>query len=383
MLQAGRAVSQKGAASRDGDHEESCRFFWPGPLTAAFHSYEDQSKLETKLEDVPRLIQKDLKPHEVLIKVVVAGSNLKDYKHPLAVYFNNRLNQGDDCSGKVAGIGSAVRGFAVGDRVAGFHVMDTPNGTYPEYTICPYQTVLPLSGSISDEEAATFPLAIFTAALPAPWDRSDARVGRSETPLVVNGAESAVGSFAIKLAKLNPLVGPIIATAGSSVEHVQSLRVDAIVNYRSETIAEDVKTAAGGLPINHFFDAANSAASIKYACDMLQPNTGRYTSTLPVAPHPYYDPAGMMEKELKAINIWVGDVHDGKKAGGSTFGAAMSKVIERALADGTLSGHPYQVAENGLEGIGAALVELRVREKGGNRKFVTRIADTPAQKSAI
>ncbi|KAI6901515.1 hypothetical protein KC318_g8960 [Hortaea werneckii] len=127
--------------------------------------YEDQSKLETKLEDVPRLIQKDLKPHEVLIKVVVAGSNLKDYKHPLAVYFNNRLNQGDDCSGKVAGIGSAVRGFAVGDRVAGFHVMDTPNGTYPEYTICPYQTVLPLSGSISDEEAATFPLAIFTAAV--------------------------------------------------------------------------------------------------------------------------------------------------------------------------------------------------------------------------
>ncbi|KAI7526747.1 hypothetical protein KC331_g16774 [Hortaea werneckii] len=358
--------------------------------------YEDQSKLETKLEDVSRLTQKDLQPHEVLIKVAVAGSNPKDYKHPLAVYFNNRLNKGDDCAGTVAGIGSAVQGFAVGDRVAGFHVMDTPNGTYAEYTICPYQTVMHLPDSISDEEAATLPLAIFTAAvglyrnlqLPAPWDRSDARAGRPKIPLVVNGAGSAVGSLAIKLAKLNPLVGPIIATAGSSVEHVKALGVDAIVNYRSETVAEDVKTAAGGLPINHFFDAANSAASVKYACEILQPNTGRYTSTLPVAPHPYYDPDGKMEKELKAVNvwyeqIWVGDVHDGKKAGGSTFGAIMSKVTERALADGTLSGHPCQVVENGLEGVGAALIELRDRKKGGNRKFVTRIADTPALKSAV
>ncbi|GAB1737131.1 hypothetical protein NU219Hw_g814t1 [Hortaea werneckii] len=283
------------------------------------------------LEDIPRLTQKDLKPHEVLIKVVVAGSNPKGYKHPLANYFNNRLKQGDDCIGTNAGIGSAVQGFAIGDRVAGFHVMDTPNGTYAEYTICPYQTVMHLSDDISDEKAATLPLAIFTAA-----------VG------------SAVGSFAIKLAKLNSLIGPIIATAGSSVEHFQALGVDAIMDYRSETVAEDVKAAAGGLPINHFFDAANSAASVKYACKILQSNTGRYTSTLPVAPHPYYDPEGKMEKELKAVNIWyeqiwVGDVHDGKKAGGSTFGGVMSQVIERALAGGMLSGHPYQVVENGLE----------------------------------
>ncbi|RMX81376.1 hypothetical protein D0869_06852 [Hortaea werneckii] len=345
-------------------------------------NYEDQSKLETKLGDISRLTQKDLKPHEVLIKVFVAGSNPKDYKHPLAVYFNNRLNQADDCVGTVAAIGSAVQGFAVGDRVAGFHVMDTPNGTYAEYTICPYATVLHLPDSISDEEAAAFPLAIFTAAvglyrnlqLPAPWDRSDARAGRPKIPLVVNGAGSAVGSFAIKLAKLNPLLGPIIATAGSSVEHVKALGVDAIVRYRSETVAEDVKTAAGALPINVFFDAANSAASVKYACEILHPNTGRYTSTLPVAPYLYYDPDGKMEKELKAAGIWyeqiwVGGVHNGKKAGGSTFGAVMLKVTERALADGTLSGHPYQVVENGLEGVGAALVELRDRKKGGSRKY--------------
>src|SRR5207253_4635588 len=38
---------------------------------------------------------------EVLIKVVSAGCNPKDWKHPMPDYFNIKLNQGDDCSGTV------------------------------------------------------------------------------------------------------------------------------------------------------------------------------------------------------------------------------------------------------------------------------------------
>lgn len=296
-------------------------------------------------------------------------------------------------AGTVAAVGSSVMGFAAGDRVAGFHVMDTLNGTYAEYAICPFQTVIHLPDSMSDEEAATIPLAMFTAAvglyrnlqLPAPWERSDAHAGRSKTPLVVNAASSAVGSFAIKLAKLNPLIGPIIATAGSSMDHVRALGVDAIVDYRSKTVAEEIKKAANGVPINHVFDAANSAASVHYACEVLTPDSGRYTSTLPVSPDPYSDPEGEAEKDLKAIGVWheminVGDVHDWATAGGSLFGAVMSKAIERALAEGSLSGQPYEIVENGLEGVQAALIELRDRKRGGNAKFVARIADTPELK---
>lgn len=40
-------------------------------------------------------------------------------------------------SSTVAEIGSAVTSVRVGDKVAGFHEMDTPNGTYAEYAICP------------------------------------------------------------------------------------------------------------------------------------------------------------------------------------------------------------------------------------------------------
>lgn len=59
--------------------------------------YDEQKQFATQLEDIP--VPKDLKPHEVLIKVQVAGSNPKDYKHPLPEYFDIKVNQGDDCAG--------------------------------------------------------------------------------------------------------------------------------------------------------------------------------------------------------------------------------------------------------------------------------------------
>ena len=354
--------------------------------------YDEQQQLTTQLEDIP--IPSNLKPHDVLIKVVVAGSNPKDHKHPLPAYFNNKLNQGDDCAGTIAAVGSAVNRFKIGDRVAGFHEMDTPDGTYAEYAICPEQTIFRIPDSMSDEEAATIPLAIFTAAvglyrnlqIPAPWDRADEKApSTGKVPLVVNAGSSAVGAFAIKLARLNPRVGPIIATAGSSSEYVKSLGVDAVVDYRSKTVAEDIKRAAGGTSIDHAFDAMNSKTSVAYLSSVLGKN-GKYTSTMPVAPHPLYGHDDTIEKMLQAAGvwyeqIWVGEVHETKKAGSQMFGAVMSCVIDRALAEGTLSGHPYEVVENGLDGVLGALGELKARKKAGNTKFVTRIADTPALKS--
>ncbi len=60
--------------------------------------YDQQKNFKTELEDIS-VPSKELKPNDVLIKVTVAGSNPKDWKHPMPGYFNNRLNQGDDCVG--------------------------------------------------------------------------------------------------------------------------------------------------------------------------------------------------------------------------------------------------------------------------------------------
>lgn len=162
--------------------------------------------------------------------------------------------------GTIAAVGSAVKGFNNGDRVAGCHAMDILRVTYAEYTVCPSQTVFRLPDSMRYEEAATMPLAIFTAAvglyrnlaIPAPWDRSDEKAASTgKVALVVNAASSAVDSFAIKLAKLNPRIGPIIATTGASADYVRSLDVDAVVDHRSPSIVEDIKNAADGAPIKY------------------------------------------------------------------------------------------------------------------------------------
>ena len=287
-------------------------------------------------------------------------------------------------------VGSAVKNFHIGERVAGFHEMDTTRGCYAEFAVCPEQTVFHLPDSISDEEAATIPLTAFTAAvglyrnldLPAPWSRSDAAApSTGKVPLVVNAASSAVGAFAVKLAKLNARVGPIIAVAGSSSEFVRTLGVDAVIDYRSSTVPQDIKGALNGMPLNYVFDAANSLSSVQYLSSALKPETGRYVSTMPVKASPMYDAEGKMEKVLKDAKIWyeqiwVGDVHETKKAGGIWFGGAMSRTLEVALAEGKFSGHPYEVVDSGLKGVEAALIALRDR-KSGNAKFVTRIADTP------
>ncbi len=72
-------------------------------------------------------------PDQVLIKVVVSGSNPKDWKIP--VWFGTTANEGDDIAGVVEAVGANVFEFAPGDRVAAFHEMRTPHGSYAEYAI--------------------------------------------------------------------------------------------------------------------------------------------------------------------------------------------------------------------------------------------------------
>lgn len=338
--------------------------------------------LTTTLEDIPI---PEYGAEEILIKVVAAGSNPKDWKHPMPAYFNVKVNQGDDVGGIVSAVGSKVRNFRPGDRVGGFHVMDVPRGTYAEYTVCPEHTVFHIPDAMSFEEAATIPLAMYTAAvglyrnlkLPLPFERADEKSKSPTIPFVINGAGSSVGAFALKLARLNPSISPIIATAGAGTVFAKGLGADIVLDYRSPTIAEDLKRALDGKKLYHVFDAANSAKSIEYLTSILEP-TGRYTCTQGVRGGIYGADDSMMLLEKWGgwwEQIWVGSVHDNKPAGGTWFGAIITKLIETLLAEGKFEGHPFEIVEGGLNGVEAALVKLRDR-KGGNTKFVTRIADT-------
>ena len=90
------------------------------------------------------------KPGQVLIRVVVSGTNPKDWKVP-KWQPNNLINQGDDIAGYVEAVGEGVQNFRAGDKVAAFHEMMSPNGSYGEYAIAWEHTTFHLTEKTSFE----------------------------------------------------------------------------------------------------------------------------------------------------------------------------------------------------------------------------------------
>ena len=70
---------------------------------------------------------------QVLIKIIVSGSNPKDWKRPIGL--GKPLNSGDDIAGIVHSVGKNVYEFKPGDRVAAFHQMMEKHGSFAEYGI--------------------------------------------------------------------------------------------------------------------------------------------------------------------------------------------------------------------------------------------------------
>ena len=71
-------------------------------------------------------------PNQILIKVIYSGSNPKDWKRPQN---GEPHNSGDDIAGIVEAVGDGVLEFKKGDRVAAFHEMMAPHGSFAEYAI--------------------------------------------------------------------------------------------------------------------------------------------------------------------------------------------------------------------------------------------------------
>lgn len=207
-------------------------------------------------------------------------------------------NQGDDIAGTVHKVGSDVFEFKPGDRVAAFHRMFTPSGSYAEYAIAPASTTFFLPPNTPFESGATLPLASMTAALAlcqhlgltAPWNPIP--TGR-RVPILIYGGASAVGAFALKFAKLSNL-GPIITIAGSGADFVASLgAADYIVDYRKNSVVADVKKILDGegVKLYYAFDAISNNTSWKHVVDILDkngPEPGKIVMVDPPEPMPQW-----------------------------------------------------------------------------------------------
>ncbi|KAI0105836.1 GroES-like protein [Daldinia grandis] len=306
---------------------------------------------------------------EVLIKVVVSGSNPKDWKVP--DWRNVTINQGDDIGGIVHEVGSNVTEFKPGDRVAGFHQFLTPHGSFAEYAISPQHTTFHISQKTTFEEAAAVPLAAMTAAiglydklgLPQPWTPATEPI-----PLLIYGAASSVGAYAIQLARKSN-IHPLICVAGKSQAHVESLidrsKGDVIVDYRDgdDAVVEALKKAAGNSKLLYALDATSEYNSYVNISKVLAEGS-KATSVLP--PQNFEYPAHVSH----SVTL-VGSVHTEDK----DFGYVYFRYFGRGLQEGWFKAQPQVVVPGGLGGIQEALDNLKAGKVNGI-KYVFRIADT-------
>lgn len=94
---------------------------------------DNNISLTIRNTDIP-----DPKAGQVLIRVVVSGTNPKDWKKPLWWPSDKApTNQGDDIAAYFEAVGEGVTGFHKGDKVAAFHQVMKPHGSYAEYAIAP------------------------------------------------------------------------------------------------------------------------------------------------------------------------------------------------------------------------------------------------------
>lgn len=192
---------------------------------------------------------------------------------------------------------------------------------------------------------------------------------------MIYGASTAVGSFAIKLARASN-VHPIIAVAGKGASYVQQFldpsKGDTIVDYRNGPEATmhniDIQlNATNHFRVLHALDTIASYDSTEVLCNVVTAG-GQVNFVLPHS----YDVSPAI-----ASNTWVGGAHgQSDTADSRDLAFVFSRWFTRALHVGSFSGHPFEVRANGLEGVEQAMKDLKAN-RASAVKYVFRIAETP------
>jgi NADPH:quinone reductase-like Zn-dependent oxidoreductase len=179
---------------------------------------------------------------EVLIRVRAASVNPYDWHFlrglPIFIRLFTGLRRpksvrlGADAAGVIAAIGPGISQFKLGDSVFG-----TCQGAFAEFA-CAREANLALTpNGVSDQQAATLPIAGITA-LQGLRDCGRVRPGQR---LLINGASGGVGTFAVQIGKwLGAHVTGVCSTR--NIELVRSIGADSVIDYTVQdfTQADDL-----------------------------------------------------------------------------------------------------------------------------------------------
>jgi NADPH:quinone reductase-like Zn-dependent oxidoreductase len=214
---------------------------------------------------------------EVVIKVAAASLNYRDLAIITGSYFPNLALPyvpASDCVGTVIETGAGVTRFAVGDRVIPCYIqgwrdgaltqeqrktktLGAPmTGVLQEYIAIPAEDAVAAPDCLSDEEAATMPIAALTA-----WNCLHAGGIAAGKSVLVQGT-GGVSLFALQFAKALGATVIALTSTAEKAETLRNLGADHIVNYRDTPAwADAVRGATGGKGVDIIVETTGTTLS--------------------------------------------------------------------------------------------------------------------------
>ncbi|ESK93366.1 alcohol dehydrogenase [Moniliophthora roreri MCA 2997] len=212
-----------------------------------------------------------LKDDDVLIKNEYASMIAFDtYVNDLAYYVSEfPVVFGFNGSGTVAQVGKGVSDLKKGDRVTAFTFQGNAAKSMQEYSLVSRATVSKIPASLSLASAATIPDNFITAfntlfsplylgfPIPQSFPVSE-RPPLADAPILIYGAGSTTGQYAIQLLK-SAGYRNVIATASSRHhKYLQELGAKSVFDYSSPSLVEDIARAS-----------SSSGGKVEFAVDCI------------------------------------------------------------------------------------------------------------------
>ena len=233
---------------------------------------------------------------ELLVRVEAASLNRADLSLRRGTYRVDPkdlpLIPGREFAGKIAALGSEVKGFAVGQLV----VAHPTKGGYAEYAVTNIMWARTVPDGVDAAVAAAIPTVFLTA-----WFAlmEDGKIKSGDQVLIQAGG-SGVGTAAIQVAK--HLGARVFTTAGSDekCQRLLALGADGAINYRAKDFRQEALRLSGGRGVDVVLEMIGGEVYNK-SLDVLAPG-GRLVS-IGGAAGPIPDPPPVLTEGRKATRF--------------------------------------------------------------------------------
>lgn len=233
-----------------------------------YDHFGDDSVLSVREAAVPRAGR-----GQVQVRVRMASLNPVDFKLRSGIFRmlgrpKRPAITGKDFAGEITALGADVQAYKVGQRVFGSVDPMGGQGSCAQFVALSTELIAPTPDALSDEVAASLPVASGTA-LQSLTDIARLQRGQS---ILITGASGAVGASAVQLARsIGARITGVCGTA--NIDYVRSSGAEHVIDYKT----------GNWLQLDQRFDVifdAAAAASFSQVRPLLTTN-GIYINTMP------------------------------------------------------------------------------------------------------